>query len=159
MEALIVVDMQNWVMAKPLINKNDLVIVVNKAIKKYREENYVIIFIQHNNKHLVYNTKEWEIFPELDYRKEDIVIQKEHGDAFENTDLIGILRSKDISEVTICGLVSNGCIKATCLGGLKQQIIVKLIKNGHSNRNKKAKEIIEQINNEMMEKGIILYEI
>lgn len=159
MEALIVVDVQNWLMNKPLMNKKDLIDIINKAIKHFRDKNNQIIFVQHNNKYLVYSTKEWELFPELDYREEDIIIQKEHGDAFENTELIEILKNKNISEVSICGLVSNGCIKATCIGGLNRQLKVKLIKNGHSNWNKKAKEIIDQINNEMMEKEIMIYEI
>jgi len=146
-------------MNKPIMNKNDLIVIINNAIKHFRDKSNLIIFVQHNNKHLVYSTKEWELFPGLDYREEDIVIQKEHGDAFENTELLEILESKNISEVSICGLVSNGCIKATCIGGLNRKLKIKLIKNGHSNWNKKAKEIIDQINNEMKEKEIMIYEI
>ena len=36
------------------------------------------------------------------------------------------------------GLVSNGCVKATCLGGIKNGYKVILVKDGHSNFNKNA---------------------
>jgi len=154
MKALIVVDIQNWIMSKALYNKVSFLSVINKAIDIFRSRNDLIVFVQHNNKKLVAFTEDWELYPELHKENDDIIIQKEHGDAFENTTLTGILRKREISEVCICGLVSHGCIKSTCEGGLNNGFIVELLENGHTNWNKNSKELIVKVNKEMKEKGI-----
>jgi isochorismate hydrolase len=40
----------------------------------------------------------------------DIIIQRKHEDAFQKTNLYNILLEKDIKEIIICGLGSNGCV-------------------------------------------------
>lgn len=66
------------------------------------------------------------------------MIQKKHGDAFQDTDLKATLTDFGITSITVGGLVSHGCVKATCLVGLLEGFEISLLKNGHTNWNKDA---------------------
>lgn len=155
MKALIVIDVQNGLtMKKPLYNKELFLNTINSAIKKYRKSEFKIIFIQHNNNQMQNGTDDWDIDQRLEKRNDDMVIQKHHGNAFQNTNLKQILNSLKVQNITICGLVSHGCIRATCLGALSEGFKTSLLKNGHTNWNKDAKVKIEQTENELKSRGV-----
>ena len=97
-----------------------------------------MIFVQHNNKQLKYNSSDWEIDARIDKQETDIVLQKKHGNAFQKTNLNNILLENKIKTITVGGLVSHGCVKPTCLGGLSEGFEVSLLKNRHTNWNKDA---------------------
>ena len=154
MEALIIIDVQNGIMNKDLFKKEEFIENINKAIIENRKVNNVIIFIQHNSKTLVKGSYNWEIYPELLKHKNDIILQKKHGDAFNNTNLKQYLEENKIKNISICGLVSHGCIFHTCKSGLENGFKVKIIKYGHSNWLKDAEEKINEINKELKKMGI-----
>ncbi|MFW6371713.1 MAG: hypothetical protein ACOC10_10985, partial [Bacteroidota bacterium] len=70
----------------------------------------------------------------------------EHGNAFQNTDLKTTLVDYGIYSITVGVLVSHGCVKATCLGGLSEGFEISLLKNGHTNWNKDADAKILEVN-------------
>lgn len=146
--ALIIIDMQKGLFEKQrkIFNESQLLNNINILIKYQKDNKLPIIFIQHNSKQLQKGTKEWEIHDGLIKSKDDIVIQKTEGDAFRNTELDDILKINKIKNIIITGLVSHGCVKATCLGGLKNNYETILLKEGHSNWNKDAEFIIEEVN-------------
>ena len=154
MEALIIIDVQNEIVNRNLFKKEEFIENINKAIIENRKANNVIIFIQHNSKTLVRESYNWEIYPELLKRNNDIIIQKKHGDAFKNTNLKQYLKENKIKNILICGLVSHGCIFYTCKSGLENGFNVKIIKNGHTNWLKDADEKINEINKELENMGI-----
>jgi nicotinamidase-related amidase len=155
MKALLVVDIQKGLTLKRKVYNEDILIeTVNNAIDNYRESGDMVIFVQHNNKFLKTGEKDWEIDERIHWFKSDPVIQKYHGDAFKKTNLDETLKKYRIKEITVCGLTSHGCVKATCLGALEHGYLVKLIKEGHSNVNKNAKEKILQAEKDLEEKGI-----
>ena len=155
MKALLVIDIQNGLTKKrPLHDFSIFVHTINYSINAYREAENLILFTQHNNKQLKELTNDWEIDDRIDKQDSDLTIQKFHGNAFLGTNLETILRERKIKEIVVCGLVSHGCVKATCLGGLKLGFQTALLKNGHTNWSKNAeiqKKIIEA---ELVEKGI-----
>jgi nicotinamidase-related amidase len=160
MKALILIDIQNGLTKKrPLHNEKFFFDTINNAIKNYRESGSKIIFMQHNNKQLKYNSADWEIDERIDKQEIDIVVQKNHGNGFLNTDLKQILLDAKIKAITVGGLVSHGCVKATCLGGLSEGFEILLLKNGHTNWNKDAESKIEETENELIIKGVLLYEL
>ena len=153
--ALLIIDMQNGLFEKQrkIFNESKLLNNINALIKYQKDKKMPVAFIQHNNKQLQKGTKNWEIHDALIKSKDDIVIQKTKGDAFSNTELNDILKANKIKNIIITGLVSHGCIKATCLGGLKYNYKVVLIKEGHSNWSKDAESIIEEVNLAMAKKN------
>ncbi|TXT58319.1 MAG: hypothetical protein BAJALOKI3v1_1360001 [Promethearchaeota archaeon] len=160
MKALILIDIQNGlIIKKTLHNERFFFNAINNAIKKYRESNSKVIFVQHNNKQLKYNSFDWEIDERIDKQETDIVVQKKHGNAFQKTDLKQILLENKIKTIMIGGLVSHGCVKATCLGGLSEGFEISLLKNGHTNWNKDAEIKIIETENELINQGVLRYEL
>ena len=160
MKALLVIDIQNGLTKKrPLHEFSIFVNEVNNSIKAYREAEYLIVFFQHNNKQLKELTDDWKIDDRIDKRDSDLTIQKNHGNAFLETNLKTILSEMNIKEIVVCGLVSYGCVRATCLAGLKLGFQTALLKNGHTNWNKDAANKKKLIEAELFEKGIEVIEI
>ena len=124
----------------------------------FRETKDLIVFVQHNNKQLKEFADEWRIDYRIDKQDSDLIIQKFHGNAFLKTNLESILREKNIDEIVVCGLVSHGCVKATCLGGLKLGFKTMLLKNGHTNWDKNAEIRKNLVEAELAEKGIKIIE-
>ncbi len=159
MKALLVVDVQEGLTKrKKLYNEQLFIETVNSAINNFREQGNIVILFQHNNKRLVKGTQEWEIDSRIDKRKEDIVLQKSHADAFEKTDLQNILKENNIEEITISGLVSHGCVKRTCIGGIKRGFRTYLLAKGHTNWDKDAEQKISSTEAELRKSGVKIIE-
>ena len=155
MKAVIVVDIQNGLThRKGMYNISLVIDTVNHVIRQFRKERYLPVFVQHNNKQLASGMDKWMIDSRIDKLNDDLVIQKFHGNAFFQTDLEAILRKNGIEEILVCGLVSHGCIKSTCTGGLALGFKAKLLKNGHTNQHKNASEIITSVELELEQKGV-----
>jgi len=156
MKALVIIDVQNGILNKNLFKKEEVLQNINKAIVENRKKNNLIIFIQHNSKSLIKRSNDWEIYSGLNINKDDIIIQKKHGSAFNETNLKQILIENNIKNIIICGLVSNGCVFFTCQDGIKNGFNVKIIKNGHTNWLKDAEGKINEVNKKLEDMGIIL---
>jgi nicotinamidase-related amidase len=156
MEALVIIDVQNGLMNKDLFKKEEFLQNINKAIIENRKNNNLIIFIQHNSKSLIKGSNDWEIYSGLNINKNDIIIQKKHGSAFNETNLKQLLIENNIKNIIICGLVSNGCVYFSCKDGIENGFNVKIIKNGHTNWLKEAEDKINEVNKKLEDMGIIL---
>ena len=158
MKALLVVDVQKDLVDRKLFQKERFIERIEGTIRKFREMNQLVVFIQHNNSFLKYGTDAWKISEKLVVEKSDPIVQKKHGNAFEKTDLKGILNEHHVNEVVICGLVSHGCVRATSIGAKNEGLDVKLLKNGHSNWAKDAEDKIQKVESELEKKGILVIE-
>ncbi|MCF8298009.1 MAG: isochorismatase family protein [Saprospiraceae bacterium] len=157
MKALLIIDIQiGLTSGKKLFNEISFIDTVNSAIQKIRDSGNIVVFVQHSNKLLVNGEKAWEIDNRLDKNENDIYLQKQHGNAFQNTDLKSILEAKKVDEIVVCGLVSHGCVRATCLGGLDNGFSSLLLKNGHTNWNKDAEIKILKTETELVKKGVMV---
>jgi len=58
-----------------------------------------------------------------------------------------------VSTLVLCGLVSNGCVRATCLGGMELGYRVILAADAHSSWRRETAQIIASVNAEMLEQG------
>lgn len=158
-KALILIDIQNGLTKKKnLFNKEVFLDSVNFSIRRFRDQGLKIIFAQHSNKFLQNGTFDWEIDDRIDKQKNDTIIQKYHGNAFQETQLKQLLLDFKIGAITVGGLVSHGCVKATCLGGLSEGFKTLLLKKGHTNWNKDSESIISKVENELLVKGVFLDE-
>lgn len=63
------------------------------------------------------------------------------------------LADRGVGRVVVTGLVTHGCVKATCLGGLELGYEVVLAKDGHSSYSKEAARLIEEWNRKLGEAG------
>jgi hypothetical protein len=82
-----------------------------------------------------------------------VIFHKLHGNAFEGTNLREELEKRDVSVVITTGLVTHGCVRATCLGAMNEGFQVVLVSDGHSSYSKDAAQLIEKWNRALGENG------
>ena len=159
MKALLIIDIQNGLTKRKNLHEFSLFVnTINHSINRCRETGDLLVFIQHNNKKLQKNTEDWKIDNRVEKEDNELTIQKFHGNAFLETNIETILRKKNIDEIVVCGLVSNGCVKATCLGGLKLGFETALLKNGHTNWDKNAEIKKNLVETELIGRGVKVVE-
>jgi nicotinamidase-related amidase len=150
MKALILIDIQNGLTKTKSLYKERLFFdTINSAIKEYRVSDSKIILVQHNNKLLKKGSSDWEIDERIQKQENDIIIQKKHGNAFLKTQLKELLLDTGINHITIGGLTSHGCVKASCLGAIAEGFETSLLENGHTNWNMDAETKILETEREI----------
>lgn len=150
--ALLVIDVQQELFKKstPLYRAAELLRNINLLVEHAHEAGAPVVYVQHSAaKHLVKESPDWQLHPDLHPLHSDILVHKEHGNAFEATPLHEILRAKRVQGVVICGLVTHGCVRATCLGALELGYRVILAKDAHSSYSKEAARLIEEWNEKL----------
>jgi len=154
MKALLLIDIQQGLTSKSLYNESLFVDTVNYAVNRFRCSGDLIIFVPTDNKHLRFSQSDWRIDSRVDKRKDDVVILKECGNAFVSTDLKPMLDKHAVKDIFICGLVSHGCIKATCIGGFNLGYLTNLIAKGHTGWTQDARERISTTESELSRLGV-----
>jgi nicotinamidase-related amidase len=147
--ALLVIDVQNGLFSKrtPIYNENTLLDNINSLRDQFSRRGGAVYFIQHSNqKLLVKDSENWQFHPQLHVGKDDRIIHKTHGNAFEDTGLKEELDGRGIQNLVITGLVTNGCIRATSIGAHDLGYRVVLVEDGHSTYIKTAASLIKEWN-------------
>ena len=158
--ALLVIDVQIALFSRPTpIFKADVLIRnINSLVEMFQLSNALVVYIQHsNNKMLIKDSDGWQFHPDLNFKEADPIIHKIHGNAFKETNLKQTLESRGIEDIVITGLVTQGCVKATSIGGKELGYRVILIEDGHSNYSKDAPKIIEKWNLKLSKEQVELF--
>ncbi len=128
MEALLIIDMINdFVEEKGALyveGAKDLIPKINEKIKEFRERGGLIIFVcdAHSEddkefevwgKHAVKGTWGSEVASGLDYREDDIRVDKTRFSAFFKTNLEDILKKHGIKKVYLTGILTDICVLYT----------------------------------------------
>ena len=154
--ALLVIDVQQGLFKKSthIYRADELLENIILLVDRAHRDGVVVFYIQHSdNRALVYGSQDWQLHPELHPHQTDTIIHKQHGNAFEDTNLDELLRSENITSLVVMGLVTHGCVKATCLGALQLGYDVTLVKDGHSSYSKDASRLIEEWNEKLNAQG------
>lgn len=157
--ALLVIDVQRALFSRrtPIYKADGLIRNVNSLVEMWQRSRGLVVYMQHSNKKmLVENSDDWQFHPDLCVNETDVVVHKVHGNAFEGTNLGKVLDSRGIEAIVITGLVTQGCVRATSIGGHELGYRVILVEDGHSNYSKEAPKIIEQWNLELCRKHVEL---
>jgi len=158
--ALLIIDVQQGLFnrSQPIYNADELIRILNLLADRFRSAGAPVIFIQHaNEKMLLKGTSDWELHPGLERLEGDVLIEKMHGNAFEDTNLGEEMNKRGILNLVITGLVTHGCVRATCEGGFVLGYRVILVEDGHSNYHKRAAELIEEWNKKLAEGWVELF--
>jgi len=153
--ALLVIDVQQGLFEKstPVYKAEELLEHINGLIEDAHRAEAPVIYIQHENKMLVKGSDDWQLHPRMHLSGAYCVIEKQHGNAFQETILDAALRSKGIIRVVITGLMTQGCVRATCLGAKALGYEVILAADAHSNYSKQAAELIVEWNQKLSAEG------
>jgi nicotinamidase-related amidase len=150
--ALLVIDVQQGLFRKssPIFKAEELIENINLLVDRAHAKGVPVFYIQHSdNKGLVKGRQEWQLHPELQPRTIDTIVHKQHGNAFEDTNLDHLLKSKNITTLVIMGLITHSCVKATCMGAHQLGYSVILVKDGHSSYSEDAPRLIEEWNRKL----------
>lgn len=157
--ALLVIDVQQGLFRKstPIYKAEELLQNILSLIDRAHHGNAPVFYIQHSDlRTLVKESPDWQLHSRLQPLATDYVIHKQHGNAFEGTILEEVLQSRGITSLAVTGLVTHGCVRATCLGAQQLGYRVILVKDGHSNFNRQAAQVIEGWNRKLSAQGVEL---
>jgi nicotinamidase-related amidase len=158
--ALLVIDVQQGIFSRltPVYNERLLLSNINTLIERFSQSGAKVYLVQHSNqKTLIAGTRNWKFHPDLNTSKADSVIHKTHGNAFKETNLKQTLDSHGIQKIMVTGLVTNGCVRATCIAGREFGFHVILVEDGHSSYSKVAAKLIRDWNRKLSEDFVDLY--
>jgi nicotinamidase-related amidase len=156
---LLVIDVQRALFTRPnpVHQASKLIETINALVSRAQLYGVLVIYIQHTNDSILKKgTDGWKLHPRLSPTNQDLLIITTRGNALLDTRLQSELEARRIRNLIITGLVTEGGIKATSLGGLKLDYRVFLVKGGHSNYNKDAVDVIEKREKELLEAGVFL---
>lgn len=157
--ALLVIDVQKeqFEASSPVYHSDDLLKNISFLISKARQEGVPVFYVQHSaDSYLKYGSEGWQLHPQIQPIPGEPLIFKRHPNSFEDTNLKDELTRRKVDTIVVTGLVSHGCVKATCLGGLKEGYQVVLVSDAHSNFSKDALGMIEKWNCELGTKGALV---
>jgi nicotinamidase-related amidase len=155
--ALVVIDVQRALFerATPVHNAEALLQNINTLIDKAHDQGSPVFFFRHANKSfLTQGSAGWELHPALQLTADDILLEKQHGSAFQDTAFHEELQARKINQLMVTGLVTNGCVKVTCNAAQKHGYNVVLVADGHGSYHKEAAKIIDEWNQRLGEQGI-----
>jgi len=156
---LVVIDVQKGIfeLKQPVHDASGLVDRLKASIESARISGIQVVFTQHENPtFLKEGSRGWQIVDELKPSAGEAVIRKSKASAFDGTSLGDVLEGADVSCLIVGGLISNGCIEATCLDALKLGYDVVLIEDAHSTFYKQARKVIDATNRELAGRGVTL---
>lgn len=129
--ALLVVDAQVGVMRNAW-DASRIIHNIHIAVEKARKSGTPVIWVQHSDQELVYNSPDWKLVPELLPAQGEIQIHKQFNSSFEQTSLEEELAQLGITHIILAGAATNWCIRATAYGALDRGYDLTLIKDAHT---------------------------
>lgn len=135
--ALLVIDVQvgNFEGSLSVYRGGELLSRIAALIAQARAAGLPIVYVQHCGPEGSVDqpgTPGWEIHPAVAPLEGDVVIQKRHPDAFQDTDLRRKLESEGIKRLIITGMQTEYCVDTTCRRAYGLDYDVVLVRDAHS---------------------------
>jgi nicotinamidase-related amidase len=132
---LVVIDMQTALFASPKHDAEGLVARLNALGHHIRASGGVVIFVQHEGPPgdaFEYQSSGWQLLPDLVIEADDIRVRKKSCDAFLNTDLAEVLRTKAVDRLVITGCATDYCVDTTVRSALARSYATVVPADGHT---------------------------
>ena len=119
--ALIIIDIQNDYFdggANPLVGSEPAALNAKLILDKFRADLREIIYIQHiatgaDSTFFLPDTVGCLIHEHVKPVEGEKIIEKHYPNSFRDTELLDVLKKKDISDLVICGMMTHMCVDAT----------------------------------------------
>jgi nicotinamidase-related amidase len=129
--ALLVVDVQNGVVEGA--HERDAVVAnVGSLVEKARDERIPVVWVQHSDEHIARKSEAWRIVPELSPGDAEPLVEKNYGDAFEDTTLETVLSGLGVGRLVIAGAETDACIRSTLHGAFVRGYDATLVSDAHT---------------------------
>jgi len=135
--ALLVIDVQMFGFDETnLVYESDqLISKIGTLITQAREARVPVVYVQHSEPEELVGSPAWEIHPVIAPGTGEVIIQKQHPDSFQDTNLQRELESLGIKKLNIAGMQTEYCIDTTCRRAYSLGYSVTLVKDAHSTWN------------------------
>ncbi|OPZ64899.1 MAG: Streptothricin hydrolase [Firmicutes bacterium ADurb.Bin506] len=154
--ALLVIDIQRGLFSKPtpVYQEQRLLDIINDLVSRAHAARAQVVIVQHENDSFLAPASDgWQLHPSLKPGEHYLSVRKHHASAFNGTDLKAELAARGVTRVVIVGVVTQGCVKATCQDAIKLGYETVLVKDGHSSYAKDAAQLIETWNQRLASEG------
>ncbi|MCM2423712.1 cysteine hydrolase family protein [Streptomyces sp. RKAG293] len=129
--ALLVVDVQVCVV-KDAHERDAVVANVGSLVEQARGERVPVVWVQHSDEHLVRGSDDWRIVPELTPGEAEPLVEKNYGDAFEDTTLESVLSDLGVGRLVVAGAETDACIRSTLHGAFARGYDATLVSDAHT---------------------------
>ena len=129
--ALLVIDVQNGVVGEAY-DRDAVVSNIAALVEMARAADVDIVWVQHNDDDLKKDSESWQYVPELVRRDSEPLVQKEYGDAFEDTELESVLAARGIGQLIVSGAQTDACIRSTLHGAIVRGYDATLVSDAHT---------------------------
>jgi nicotinamidase-related amidase len=129
--ALLVIDVQNGVVGEAY-DRDNIVANIATLIDKARAAGADVVWVQHNSDELPRDSERWQFVAELVRRDPEPLVQKEYGDAFEDTELEAVLAERGIGRLLVSGAQTDECIRSTLHGAIARGYDATLVGDAHT---------------------------
>src|SRR6476660_6913052 len=129
--ALLVVDVQNSVVEGA--HERDAVVAnIESLVEKARRERVPVVWVQHSDEETARGSDGWRIVPELMPDDAEALVEKNYGDAFEDTTLEKVLSGVGVGRLVVVGAQTDACIRATLHGAFVRGYDTTLVSDAHT---------------------------
>jgi len=130
--ALLIVDVQKDFYNRYKDSIDPTIEYINESAELFRQAGHPVIFIQDVDGGSGPGSKGYELIDELVQESGDYYISKEKSNAFYETKLDELLKSKDIKFVVIAGFAAEYCVLFTLNGAMEREYGASLLQHGVS---------------------------
>lgn len=129
--ALLIIDVQNGVVEAA--HERDAVVAnIASLVEKARLESVPVVWVQHNDEELERGSEGWRIVPELVPGEAEPLVEKNHGDSFEETTLEPVLSALGVGRLVVAGAQTDACIRSTLHGAIVRGYDASLVSDAHT---------------------------
>jgi nicotinamidase-related amidase len=129
--ALLVVDVQNAAVDRA--HARDAVVAnVGSLVERARREGVPVVWVQHSDEHLARGSDGWKIVPELAPGEAEPLVEKNHGDSFEDTALETVLAGLGVGRLVVVGAQTDWCVRSTLHGAFARGYDATLVSDAHT---------------------------
>jgi nicotinamidase-related amidase len=138
--ALLVVDVQDAVVKRA--HRRDAVVAnIANLVGKARRDRIPVIWVRHSSEDLPKGSVGWQIVPELAPAEAEPIVEKNYGDAFENTNLESLLSGLGVGRLFVAGAQTDACIRSTLHGAFVRGYDVTLVSDAHTTVDRTARGV------------------
>jgi nicotinamidase-related amidase len=129
--ALLVVDVQTGVVRGN--HERDAVVAnIGGLVDRARREHIPVVWVQHSDENTKRGSDEWQIVSELNPDDAEPHVEKNYGDAFEDTNLEDVLAGLGVGRLVVVGAQTDACIRSTLHGAFARGYDATLVGDAHT---------------------------
>lgn len=149
--ALMVIDMQVRFYNRSQVYQDSYrsaIEYINGAIGLFRQNNYPVIAILHQDKEqgLTPDAADFDMHPDINLSESDTRIIKDYGNAFNKTSLLDELKHNGVDTLILTGFCAEYCVLSTCRGAKDHDLMPILLKGSLASGNQQHITFVEEIN-------------